>query len=516
MNHKLKMILVKPYLCFSMVFVSVFSTQAKIYDVTAFGAKGDSVTLNSQAIQHTIDECASNGGGIVYFPAGNYISGTIWLKDNIHLYLESGATFLCSTDVTQFPLQMSKMASLRPNSYSLIYAEGKNNITISGNGTIIGQGDKVPYRILHKDQDDSIVRPKVICMIQCRNIKIKDISLKNSAFWMQHYLACEDLLIDGITVSNRYSSVNNDGIDIDCCRNVSISNCNINSEDDCIVLKSTSNKICENVTISNCVLTSHCNALKCGTESNGGFRNISISNCVIYDTYLSGIALEIVDGGIMNLVNVNNITMHRVNNPVFIKLGNRARPFTENMMAPGIGEMKNIQISNIQADQVGGFREVPDMAFSHHNARPKAAAVFIAGLSEKDICNVTLQNFFINYQGGGTIEDALVEVPENPQAYPEYSSYGHVRPSYGFYCRNVTDLTLKDINVTFEKMDYRPAYIFDQVNHLYMDNINGEKTDDNQPILKLIRCGDSYLKMNPLKMKKKDIEIDRFSKLNID
>jgi polygalacturonase len=197
--------------------------------------------------------------------------------------------------------------------------------------------------------------------------------------------------------------VNNDGIDIDCCKNVRIANCNINSEDDAIVLKSTSNKICENITVTGCILSSHCNAIKCGTESSGGFRNITVSNCVVYDTYLSGIALEIVDGGIMDLVNINNITMHRVNNPLFIKLGNRARPFSKNIEPPGIGSMKNIQISNIQADEVGEYIEVPDMEFSHHNARPKAAAVFIDGLPERDIENIYLEDFFINYKGESSL-----------------------------------------------------------------------------------------------------------------
>ena len=494
-------------------FVWVFSVHAQVYNITDFGAKGDSLTLNSTAIQRTIDKCAANGGGTVYFPAGTYISGTVWLKDNIHLYLESGATLVCSTDATQFPLQTSEMVSLRPSCYSLIYAEKKNNITISGNGTIVGQGDKSPYHVSHKNQDAPIVRPKVICMIECKHVKIRDITLKNSPFWMQHYLACEDVLIDGITVSNRRSSVNNDGIDIDCCRNVRISSCNINSEDDAIVLKSTSNKICENVTITGCILSSHCNALKCGTESNGGFRNIVVSNCVIYDTYLSGIALEIVDGGILDLVNISNITMTKVNNPLFIKLGNRARPYGKNIEPQGIGEIKNIQINNIQANEVGEFTEVPDMEFSHHNACPKAAAVFIDGLPERNICNLSLENFFINFKGGGSRMDAQAEVPVLPKVYPEYSSYGNIRPSYGFYCRFASQLNLKNINVGYEKTDDRPAYVFDRVDHLYMENMGGENAGSGEPVVRLNHCGSSYLSGNPEKIKKKDIVTDRFSKL---
>lgn len=488
---------------------------ARVYEVTTYGARGDSVTLNTTAIQRAIDECAAGGGGTVYFPAGGYMSGTIFLKDNIHLYLEAGASLICSTDITQFPLQTTGMVSLRQSMYCLIYAEKRNNITISGNGAIVGQGDKLPYHIYHKDREADIVRPKVICMIECKHVHIKDITLRDSPNWMQNYLACEDLLIDGITVSNRRSSVNNDGIDIDCCRNVRIANCNIDSEDDAIVLKSTSGRICENVTITNCVLTSHCNAFKCGTESSGGFRNITVSNCVIYDTYLSGIALEEVDGGIMDLVNINNITMNRVNNPLFIKLGDRARPYSKNMATPGIGEMKNIMITNIQAKEVGEFLEEPEMEFSHYNARAKAAAVFIDGLPDKDINNISLENFYIEYKGGGTREDASAEVPIIPKAYPEYSFYGDVHPAYGFYCRFVNHFILRNIRVAFEKDDYRPAYIFDKVDQLFMENIEGQKAVQNQPVIQLTRCN-AYLKLNPLSMAKTDIKADSSSKLIIE
>lgn len=489
--------------------------KAQHFVITDYGAVGDGKTICTEFINHAIEACHQNGGGIVYFPAGAYVSGTIFLKDNIHLYLEAGAILICSTDVNQFPYQTSTMVSLVGGGHSLIHAENKKNITISGAGTIDGQGDKSPYHITHKERSAGIMRPRIISMTGCKNVHIKDITLKNSPSWMQHYLACEDLSIDGITVSNRRSSVNNDGIDIDCCRNVRISNCNINSEDDAIVMKSTSGKFCENITISNCVLSSHCNALKCGTESNGGFRNISVSNCVIYDTYLSGIALEIVDGGIMDLVNINNITMYRVNNPLFIKLGNRARPYSKTMEKPGMGEIHNIQITNIQANEVGEYIEEPEMKFSHYNARPLAAGIFIDGLPEKNISNIALSNFVINYKGGGSKEDALVKVPDNPQAYPEYSSYGDIRPAYGFYCRNITHLRLENIQVSFDKPDYRPAYIFDHVDQLYINHIEGEKSVGKHPVVKLVQCSDAFIKMNPFSMKKKDIIMDKKSELII-
>ncbi len=496
------------------VFNVPYALSGNVYNITDYGAKGDSVTINTVFIQKAVDDCSLNGGGTVFFPAGIYQSGTICLKDDVHLYLDRGAILLCSTDTSAFPLHKSPMVALRTNMYSLIYAERKKNITISGEGTIIGQGDKPPYHIAHSNQHLSVVRPKIICMVQCENIRVKGITLRNSPSWMQHYLGCSDLFIDGLTVRNRRSSVNNDGIDIDCCKNVCISNCNIDSEDDCIVMKSTSWQMCENITISNCILSSHCNALKCGTETNGGFQNITISNCVIFDTYLSGIALEIVDGGTMNLININNITMNKVNNPLFIKLGNRARPYCKDIV-PNIGEMKNIQVTNIQADNVGDFTEEPDLEFSHHNARFKAAAVFIDGLPEKNIGNIVLENFFIGYAGGGTKEDGLSKVPQNPQAYPEYSSYGDVRPSYGFFCRDIEGLRMRNIQVTFEKQDDRPAYQFEAVKQLFMEQVSGDISDVGQPLMRLVQCGDVYLDKGGVAVKKKNIEKDRDTKLHV-
>jgi polygalacturonase len=171
--------------------------------------------------------------------------------------------------------------------------------------------------------------------------------------WVQHYLACENVNIDGITVDSRRDFVNNDGIDIDGCKNVRISNSEIISGDDAIVLKSTFNEPCRNIVVTNCVISSNCNGFKLGTESNGGFENIIFSNSVIYDTKLGGICLELVDGGTLDKVSVSNITMNHVGAAIFIRLGNRARQFQEKMDKPGMGSLSNVNISDIQATHVG-------------------------------------------------------------------------------------------------------------------------------------------------------------------
>ena len=159
----------------------------------------------------------------------------------------------------------------------------------------------------------------MIRMIQCSDVTVRDVTILDSPMWVQHYLACDDVLIDGITVRSHVAN-NNDGIDIDSCHRVRISNCDICSGDDALVLKATSDRACKDITVTNCVLSSYCNAFKLGTESNGGFHNIVLNNCSIYDTRLAAIALEMVDGGTLERVSVDNVVIQNAGTAIFMRL----------------------------------------------------------------------------------------------------------------------------------------------------------------------------------------------------
>jgi len=328
-----------------------------VFNVRDFGALGDSKTKDTGAIQKAIDAASRAGGGTVYFPPGSYLSGTVYLKDHVTLYLEEGSVLLGSTEIADFPKNVPGFRSYTDSyvTQSLIYGENLHDIAITGRGTIDGQG----AAFLWKDYGN---RPYIIRFITCRDILVQGITLTNSPMWMQHYLACDFVTIHGIKVDN-HCTYNNDMLDIDCCHNVHISDCTGSSDDDALTLKSTSDRACENVTITNCILASHCNAIKMGTESNGGFKNITISNCAINSQFKekgyyggikgsSGISLEIVDGGTMENVTISNITIKGVSVPLFLRLGNRARPFRKDMEKPGMGAMRNVVISNITAANV--------------------------------------------------------------------------------------------------------------------------------------------------------------------
>ena len=420
----------------------------EMYDVRDYGAKPDGKTLCTTSIQTAIDKCSESGGGTVYLPPGTFLSGTIYFKSGVTLRLAAGCTLLGSKNLKDYPPTIQAFRSYTDNytDKSLIYGENVERIAITGSGTIDGQGASFegPYK----------VRPYIIRFIQCRNVTVKDVTIKNSPMWVQHYLACDDVRITGVTVRSLVNH-NNDGINIDSCHRVIISDCNIESGDDAIVLKSTSARVCRDVVVSNCVLSSRCNALKMGTESNGGFENIVMTCCSIYDTRLAGVALEIVDGGTMDRVVISNITMNKVGAPIFLRLGNRARPFKKDMETPGIGVMRNITISNIEAT----------------GANPTGCA--ISGLPEAKIENLTLSNVRLSFDGGGTKADAEREIPEKTADYPEYSMFGRLS-AYGLYCRHVKGLKLLNVELQLEKADQRHAVVFEDVEDALIDCLDAQ------------------------------------------
>lgn len=261
-------------LSFLMVFGAMTSTAAD-YNITAYGAVSDTSRLSTDAVQRAIDECSQAGGGRVLVPTGSYKIGTIVLKSNVNLHLEHGATLYGSTRLEDYRPMKSDYVSLRTQTETiqLIYADDVAGVVIDGHGTIDGRGRS--FKKLSWN-DEGITRPHLLRIIRGRDITVRDITLRNSGCWMQHYLACDRVRIDGIRVFNR-NNYNNDALDLDGCHDVVVTGMLADSDDDAITLKSTSPRLCENITITGCVVSSHCNAIKLGTETNGGFRNINIS-----------------------------------------------------------------------------------------------------------------------------------------------------------------------------------------------------------------------------------------------
>ncbi|HUZ60678.1 MAG TPA: glycoside hydrolase family 28 protein [Hanamia sp.] len=448
--------------------ISTFSMQAQIpntattfYNVKYEGAKGNGVDLDTKFINHAIDEAAKAGGGTVYFPAGNYLCGSIHLKSNITLYLENGATIIAAPadDQDEYDAPEDKISNMyedfghRHWHNSLIWGENLHNIAIIGHGRIWGKG------LVRSNNGENDQRPnKSISLYLCRNVIIRDISMLHAGWF-----AILATGLDNLTIDNVMMDTNRDGMDIDCCQNVKISNCSVNSpNDDAIVLKSSYGlgfaRATENVTITNCEVSgfdegsfldgtykrinskSPTGRIKMGTESNGGFKNITISNCVF--DYCGGLALETVDGAQLEDVTINNITMRDiVNAPIFLRLGARMR----GPAGTPVGSLEGVTISNIVA----------------YNVDSQTGAI-ISGIPGHDIEDVSLHDINIYYKGGGTKEQAEREVPDFEKDYPEPGSFGTM-PSYAFFIRDVDGIQLENINLHLLSSDQRPAFVLDNV-----------------------------------------------------
>ena len=453
-----------------LVFLTIFllvtvTSQAENRNVLELGANPDGKTVNTVVIQNAIDQCSQTGGGEVIFPAGKYLTGSIILKSGVTLNLYKSATLLGSTNIEDYHRIKPDFVALRTGqkTIQLIFAEKQEDIGIKGEGTIDGQG-KVFVR---NGNDEGILRPHVIQFIDCKNVKIEGIFMTNSAAWMQHYLACDNIRIKDIRVYN-HCNCNNDGIDIDGCHDVIISGCIVDSDDDGICLKSTSPRKCKNVIVSNCVVHSHCNSLKLGTETTGGFENVQISNCtvspcqketVIYGQLAgqSAISVEMVDGGILNQVSINHITVLETGCPIFIRLGNRARKYSGQASEPGVGQLQNVVISDIVATTSSKITSN------------------ITGIPGSYAENIYLRNIQITNKCNWTQEESKIVLPEKDEGYPTAGMFGQILPASGFFIRHVKNIKLENISLTMEGENVPPAFVLDDVKGTYIRNhqING-------------------------------------------
>ncbi len=467
------------------VIINIYSSEG-IYNVLHYGAKGDGKTLDTKAIQAAIERCHKEGGGKVYFEKGCFSSGTLYMKSNVTLFIEKGAILRASNDLEDFPIIPSEYYSYKGPKVTnkmLIYGEDVENISICGKGTIDGNGDhwlEGPY-----GSPSFSLRPRIIHFRNCQNVHVRDITLYNSASWVQSYKLCKNVYIDGITVDSRENKDiekprftdargrNTDGLDLVDCESVRISNCFINSGDDAICFKSLSpDKICRNIVVTNCIVSSNASAIKIGTETSGGFEDINIENCVIYDTRCDGITVSTVDGAGIERINISNITMRNIKgSAIFIRLGNRNTVYEED------GIIKEGYLKDVLIENITGSRMSPDWGSS------------VSGIPGSQVENVIIRNIMLEFEGGGTLEDASRPIPENEKGYPNGWMFKKL-PAYGFYVRNVKNITLEDVWLKFAKDDLRPALIFDKVELLEINGLRASGTNQTPEVIRLVDAKD--------------------------
>lgn len=443
------------------------------YNASKFGIKSDGITMNTRSIQKAIDWIAEQGGGELTFWVGRYLTGSIHLKSNVTIRLNEGAVLLGSTN----PYDYDRICG----SYALVIGEKCENIQILGKGNIIGQGRELANNMVAQvhagviqdplKYDRVASRPRLLYLRECNNVKISEISLKESADWVQTYDQCNDVVIDHIFVES-VAYWNNDGIDIVDCNGFLLKDSYFNSSDDAICLKSHSkDALCQNVEVRNCVARSSASGIKFGTFGLGGFKNIRIINNKVYDTYRSAITIQSVDGGICEDVLVDSLVAENVGNAIYVVVGDRRQPTGK------ISTMKNVTIRNVVAQIV---EKQPDLAYEYpgpiednpRNISPSS----VVGLTNSRIQHVTLENIMLNSDGGGDSNYVkmtvamLDSVPEMPQAYPEFSQFKEL-PAWGLFFRHVDDLTLNNIKLTAKFKDYRWPIVLDDVSNLKTSNI---------------------------------------------
>jgi polygalacturonase len=486
---------------------SASPTAASGFDVRAFGALGDGATVDSAAINAAIEAAAQAGGGTVRFPPGRYLSFSIRLRSNVALVLEAGCTLIAADaadDRGQYdPFEPNPWDAFQDFGHShwhnsLIWGEGLENVSITGPGRIWGRGltrsgpganrplkpGDMPSSLGQADPMGERTRTgavfgagmagkgnKAIALKNCRNVLLRDFSMLKCG-----HFAVLATGVDNLTIDNLAVDTDRDGFDIDCCRQVRIANCAVNTpNDDAICLKSSfalgRARFTEHVTITGCQVSGFdlgtyldgsfqttqveapdkegvCGRIKLGTESNGGFRNIAIANCVF--EHCRGLAIESVDGAVIEDVTVDNLAMRDLTtSPLFIRLGRRMR-------APEgtpVGAIRRINISNV--------------VVSRANA-PYASIV--AGLPEAPVEDVRISNFTVVHGGGGRAADAQRQVPEHADHYPEPSMFG-VTPAYGLYVRHARNLDVHHANLLSTSHEGRPPVVLHDVDGATFDHV---------------------------------------------
>lgn len=468
------------------------------FAVTAFGAKGDGSALDTDALNAAIDAASRAGGGTVLFPAGSYLCYSIHLKSNVALHLSTGATIVAAPgpepgqpgkyDLAESNAPWENYQDFGHNHWhnSLIWGEGLENIAITGGGLIWGKGlsrgwDTEP-RAEHPGAGN-----KAIALKNCRNVLLRDFGILHGGHFGILATGVDNFTIDNLTIDT-----NRDGMDIDCCRNVHVSNCTVNSPwDDAICLKSSFAlgyaRATEMVTITNCTVTGdfdegtvldatfkHFSAdakvprtgrIKFGTESNGGFKNIVISNCIFEGC--RGLAIETVDGGIIEDVSVTNLTMRDIREaPIFIRLGARMR----GPDSIPIGVVRRVNISNVVCTSSVGQK----------------ISSIIAGIPGHAIEDVRISDVTLLHYGGGTAADAALRLPENEKKYPEPNMFG-TTPSHGFFIRHVNGLQMSSAKIESPEPDARPAFVLDDVQGADFRFLKLPKAENNTFVLNNVR-----------------------------
>ena len=430
----------------------------RTFVVEDFGAIGDGKTINTKAIQKAIDACSKQGGGVVMFSKGEYVTGTFRIKSGVMIEITQDTKILGSTDLKDYPHCVAKRKTVMDThmdiTQSLIFAEEAECIGLRGPGTIDFRGTRENF-----PGAETVAklpgRPFGIRVIDCKRVVIQNINLTNSGSWMQDYLNCEDLIVDGINNFN-HTNFNQDGLDIDGCYRVIVRNCFFNVYDDSMCFKGASLRTTSDILVENSTFHSLCNSFKFGTDSQADFRRVLVRNCVLggpkkgMPTFQprgkrtrssTGITLTAVDGSDVEDVLFQNLTINNADCPFYFQIGTRGRLMPGMPKAP-IGRIERIVIENVKGTNNG------------------VQGSLITGVKDRFVQDVIFRNINIETVGGASPETINKEVGEHLQKYPDAFQFNQRigLPSYGYWFRYARNIELYNVNINPQKKDPRPKF----------------------------------------------------------
>ncbi len=458
----------------------------RVYNIADFGAKGDGITLATEALQAAIDACHKGQGGTVLVPAGVFVIGTVEMKSNVTMHIVAQGKLMGSADGTQYhaanAIPLHGDTALEDGNVGLIFAVDAENVTIEGPGTVDGQGAQFrsPERgVPPPSGRGGADRPYHLLFHRCRSLRVRDISLVASAFHSVRVIQSNFVWMDGIRIHNRVNT-NNDGFHFISSEHVHVSNCDVESQDDACALFGS----CRNVTVTNSTFSTRWSVFRFG---GGNPENIVISNCVIHDTYGCPVKMQFnLESRVRNIL-FSNLVLQDVTGPISINLSDRPRRGAPAGEPPRRGFLRNISFQGIRATVVPEGRQYPDMSF-RQNYRPGETrqAIVLNAIGDAFLEGISFHDVHVTFGGGGTAEEARRDVP---QVAGEYFEIG-TPPAYGLFARNVRGLTLQNVRLEVESPDLRPAVLLDHVSGAALGGLAVDGNPEAKSALRLIESQD--------------------------
>jgi polygalacturonase len=448
----------KSFLLLQILHAGICNAQITVTnDIRAFGAVGDGATLNTRALQAAIDKCSAAGGGTVLVAGGRYVTGTFYLKSDDTFRVEAGAEILGSTNISDYTTDTDRTMYNEPYmNRCLIFGKDAQNITLEGRGVIDGQGKFFPQR-----GDPQKNRPKMIRLLRCSRIRLRDLTLQSPASWTSEWRYCHDIAVDNLTISSRNIS-NGDGLDFDGCTQVRVNDSRFDTGDDSICLQtSLTDQPCRDFVIANCHFSSRWAGIRIGLLSRGNFEDVLMTNCTFNNHNYSGLKIQMNEGGEMKNIVFTHLTMTNVPRPLFLTFCQKnAWVDAPRGELPPMKSVRNLQFDHITVDDETGA---------------KNAGFVIIGTPGHPVENLTFSDIRAIFPGGGTTEDATNLVaeftPENlGNRWPEIGNLRKTVPARGLFAHHVAGITLHNVEFGTKTPDARPAVVFQDVTDSKTDN----------------------------------------------